>query len=95
MPMLAASSVLLSPHLYVNDLVVITPALLVVAAALARAGGTLNERILAWSSDALLYAPYSGSVAQHLRLQLSTIVLATFLVTVHHQWLSETRGADA
>ncbi len=95
MPMLAASSVLLSPHLYVYDLVVLTPALLIVAGALAPTWATLNERVLAWSSYALLYAPYSGSVAIYLRLQVSTIVLVAFLVAVHRQWLSDTRGANA
>lgn len=95
MPMLAASSVLLSPHFYVYDLLVLTPALLMVAGALASANGTVAERVLGWSSYVLLYAPYSGAIALHGRVQLSTIALSTFLIGVHRLWLSEAPSARA
>jgi alpha-1,2-mannosyltransferase len=95
-PMLAVTSVLLSPHFYVYDLVILTPALIVVAGALARttvAGST--ERVLAWSSYALLLAPYSGVLASQWRVQWSTLAIFTFLLAVHRIWLADSASQVA
>jgi hypothetical protein len=91
-PLLVASSVLLSPHLYVYDLAVLTPGLILAAAALSNAAPSRVKGAIAWSGYALLYAPYSGAMAMHLGIQLSTITLAVFFVAVRAQWLSETAG---
>jgi hypothetical protein len=88
-PMLAVTTVLLSPHLYVYDLVVLTPALLIAADALARHFDTSRERSVAWAGYALLYAPFSGALALHSQIQLSTIALAIFFLTLHRQSSAE------
>jgi hypothetical protein len=93
--MLAASSLLLSPHLYVYDLALLTPVLLVVAGSLISGGGSFRERGLTWSGYALLYATYSGAIAAHSRVQLSTVALVIFLFAIHRLWLSDDAAASA
>lgn len=93
LPMLAATTVLLSPHLYVYDLVVLMPALLIVADALWRHGGSPRERTLRWAGYAVLFGPFSGVLALSTGVQFSTLILAVFLVAVHRVWLaSASRG---
>jgi hypothetical protein len=88
-PMLAATSVLLSPHFYVYDLIVLVPALLVVAALLSYRRDVKSDGTLAWAAYALLYAPFSGVFALHSRVQLSVIALAIFLVALHRKQFGE------
>lgn len=87
--MLIVTTILLSPHFYVYDLVVLTPALLIVAGTLSRRVESASERVLAATGYALLFAPYSGVLALHTRVQLSTIALVAFLIAAH------TRSASA
>jgi hypothetical protein len=84
--MLIATAVLLSPHLYVYDLVVLLPALLITAEALVRRCETTWERTLAWTGYALLYAPFSGPLAQETGIQVSTILLVIFTIALGRVW---------
>lgn len=94
LPMLAVSTVLLSPHLYVYDLVVLVPGLLVAADALSRRCATSRERIVAWTGYALLFAPFSGALAGQSRLQLSTVAMMLFVVAVSNQWTDEPKQRE-
>ena len=93
-PFLIGTSVLLSPHLYVYDLALLTPALLITAGALARRCETTWEHAAAWTGYALLYAPFSGPLAQQTRIQLSTILLVMFVIAVHHLWSASPSASD-
>jgi glycosyl transferase family 87 len=86
--MLIATTVLLSPHLYVYDLVVLTPALLLVAGVLSRASAWHRNRYLAWTAYALLFAPFSGAIALHLGVQSSTVAIALFLLAMHQRQIA-------
>ena len=86
--MLSATTVLLSPHFYVYDLIVLTPALLVVADRLARRCSSPAERELLGAAYALLFAPVSGFVALRSGVQVSTGLLTWFVFAVHQQWLT-------
>ena len=90
--MLSATTVLLSPHFYVYDLIVLTPALLVVADRLAWRCSSPAERKLLGAAYALLFAPVSGFFALRSGVQLSTGFLTWFVFAVHRQWLT-TRAA--
>jgi hypothetical protein len=86
--MLSATTILLSPHFYVYDLIVLTPALLVVADRLAWRCSSPAERKLAGAAYALLFAPVSGFVALRSGVQLSTGFLTWFVFAVRQQWLT-------
>jgi hypothetical protein len=88
-PMLATTTVLLSPHFYVYDLVILMPVLVLTAGALLRTSDSTPKWPLVWSGYALLYAPFSGAFALHSRVQASTIVLVAFFVAAHRIWLRE------
>jgi hypothetical protein len=81
---LAATAVLLSPHLYVYDLIVLVPAFLMAASLVTKGLPQLSraDRILLWSGYLVLLAPYSGAIASQARVQVSTLALLAFLVAV-------------
>jgi hypothetical protein len=91
-PLLIGMSVLLSPHLYVYDLALLTPALLIAASALSRRCETLPERTVAWTGYALLYAPFSGPLAQQSGIQVSTILLLMFVIALNRVWSASENG---
>lgn len=88
LPMLAVTTILLSPHLYVYDLVVLTPALLVVSDALSRGSEGPRDWLLAWAAYAALLAPFSGAFALLSRVQLSTLVFVVLLIAIHREWMA-------
>ena len=92
-PMLITTAVLLSPHFYVYDLVVLAPALLMAAYGRMKLGSASSQRALAASGYALLLAPYSGVIAARSGIQLSTLALAVFLVALFGCSRADDQGA--
>lgn len=92
---LATTVVLFSPHLYVYDLVVLVVPFLMAASLVARRAHPLSrvDRILLWSGFVVLLAPYSGAIALHARVQVSTLALMTLLVAVHRRAVEDTRSS--
>lgn len=84
-PMLAATSILLSPHSYVYDLVLLIPAIFVIADTVSRTGD-YGGRAIAVSGYVLLFAPYSAAFATYSHIQLSTVALVVFLILTHRRW---------
>ena len=86
--LLLVTTIVLSPHFYVYDLIVLTPALLVVSHSLTELPDSRRKRTLSGAGYAVLFAPYSGVFAVHSRFQVSTVVLTLLLVAVHQQWVA-------
>jgi Glycosyltransferase family 87 len=93
--MLSATAVLLSPHFYVYDLIVLTPALLVIADRLAWRCSSPAERTVLVAAYSLLLAPVSGFLALRSGIQLSTVLLTWFAFAVHQQWLTSRASRES
>jgi hypothetical protein len=85
--LLLVTTVVLSPHFYVYDLIVLTPALLIVADRLPRLPDSPGRRMLSGAGYAVLFAPFSGFFAAHTSFQVSTVALTLLLVAIHQQWM--------
>lgn len=86
--LLLVTTIVLSPHFYVYDLIVLTPALLVVSHSLTELPDSRRKRTLSGAGYAVLFAPFAGGFAMHSRFQVSTVVLTLLLVAVHQQWVA-------
>jgi alpha-1,2-mannosyltransferase len=85
LPLLISTTVLVSPHFYVYDLVVLVPALLGAASLIVHHRQSMRRRIILAAGYALLFAPYSFALARAARIQLSTMALLVFVVAMHLQ----------
>jgi glycosyl transferase family 87 len=95
-PMLAATSVLLSPHFYVYDLVMLMPALLIVAERLRERCETQVERLVGWCGYVVLFlGPFAGPLALRSRVQLSTVALVGLVLAIYKLTSPQSEGTVA
>jgi hypothetical protein len=83
-------TILISPHAFAYDLILLAPVYLLLANWLAEAPADPRTSIMAWSLCALFVAPLLAAVPAPIRLQFSVTAMATVLV-----WIRKVSDATA
>jgi hypothetical protein len=76
---LVIAAILISPHAFAYDLILLAPVYLLLANWLAEAPPDPRTRVVAWSLCALFVAPLLAAVPAPIRLQFSVTAMATVL----------------
>ncbi len=77
------ATILISPHAFAYDLILLAPVYLLLANWLAEAPPDPRTRVAAWSLSALFVAPLLAAVPAPIRLQFSVTAMAALLVSIY------------